>query len=70
MSKVDLKGKRSMSLLRRTAQLLVMLACVSLSAWAIGCGGDSEAGSALRDGAGIDPTSTSDGDADSTVESE
>ena len=33
-----------MSFLRKAAHLLTMLACVSLSAWAIGCGGATDDG--------------------------
>ena len=50
-----------MSLLRKTAHLLTMLACVSLSAWAIGCGDDGT-GSVTSDGGSETPSANSDSD--------
>jgi|GEM_PF-2227851 hypothetical protein len=49
-----------MSFLRKTAHLLTMLACVSLSAWAIGCGDDGT-GSVTSDGGSGAPPAMSDG---------
>ena len=45
-----------MSLLRKTAHLLTLLACVSLSAWAMGCGDDGT-GSVTSDGSSEAPRS-------------
>jgi hypothetical protein len=48
-----------MSLLRKTAHLLTLLACVSLSAWAMGCGDDGT-GSVTSDGSSEAPPAMSD----------